>query len=31
MIRQAIKLTIVTERLLLKEIIRVIEAAGASG
>jgi nitrogen regulatory protein PII len=31
MIKQAVKLTIVTERLLLKEVVRIIEAAGASG
>lgn len=31
MTKQAIKLTIVTERMLLREIVRIIEAAGASG
>jgi nitrogen regulatory protein PII len=31
MIQQAIKLTIVTERMLLREVVRIIEAAGASG
>ncbi|MBK5970528.1 MULTISPECIES: P-II family nitrogen regulator [Thiorhodovibrio] len=31
MIQQAIKLTIVTERMLLREVTRIIDAAGASG
>lgn len=31
MIKQATKLTIVTERLLLREVIRIIDAAGAGG